>query len=358
MAEQYGPGLVAGATSQPWGIYYVGSEHQQTSPHASQPIRRINILSLLILEEAFLCYNNHMKNIFIIVSAIFILMAGCSIIDPPKDESVAFSIVNASPNQSRSIVYADPSSYEEGDLTSDLIMTYVSQNIELWSTQWVIENDPTVDNPYFNIYSSHLYAQFHQEDPENYPWTWESWFMGPVSSAINTIETYSFESDTTNAVPPVDVLLGPTVYDIMRIPVSEVRYSHNGERINRIWNEVLGDWGYGLFDSIFLIKNIDSPYFIPSTDFELEYDELESKHGEFYARFITENRGNVIMDGAIFIPFEGIDLTEGAEEVVLNIIWDINGSIKADPSGDRFIFNERISGSGVPFDFGIMVNIY
>lgn len=36
--DQYGPGQVPAATSQPWGLYYDDSEHQQTSPHASQPI--------------------------------------------------------------------------------------------------------------------------------------------------------------------------------------------------------------------------------------------------------------------------------------------------------------------------------
>lgn len=36
--QQWGPGKPASATSQPWGVYYEGSESQQTSPYSSQPL--------------------------------------------------------------------------------------------------------------------------------------------------------------------------------------------------------------------------------------------------------------------------------------------------------------------------------
>lgn len=333
-----------------------------------------------------------MRNFIVVFVVILIGLSGCNILGPDIDTAtVNFSVVMDSSGPMMSARSVDADTYPEGSVSGGLEMTFIAQQVEFWSTQWALDSnnipDPVWDDgrtlpapnggftndPIYNLYSEDLYADLNNEDPETWPWYWEAWFRGPVSAGIRTTERYTFSSGDVNAVPPVEVLFGSTVYDVVRIAIEEIRYYHNDDNITRIYNNQTNDWGaLDEFDSIFLISNnyISEPYFIPNTDFGMTYEELETKHGEFYASFLTENRGHIVMDGAIFLPFGGLDLTNlNVNDVVVTIDWDIDNSISVQffeagvvgegvIAGNQFVYNERISGTGVPFDFGVSSNVY
>lgn len=312
-------------------------------------------------------YNINMKNIIIVFVLSILVFAGCTMDPPVLGQNVQFTVVSNSSGSAlpsmRSVSGPQLTLVEGG-----LVASFHSPDIELWSTEWVESsmhyvrhNDHDSTDPLFNIFSTSIYDDLNQSDSRSYPQIWESWDRGVTASNIRGQQRFEFESGSVNAVPSVDVIVGQTLYDVVRISISEVKYNHNGTVITQVNNPLTGQpesfYGDAPFDSIFLISDlrVTEPYFIHSDDFTMTYSEIETKHGSFYADFITYNKNHVIMDGAIFIPFDGIDLNDqNVDEVVINLIWDVDNSI--DLTDSVYTYENRVG--GFPFDFQIAADVY
>ena len=87
----------------------------------------------------------------------------------------------------------------------------------------------------------------------------------------------------------------------------------------------------------------------PRTEFYGSFGDLETELGTFVAEFIQTNP-DIDMDGALFVPFDGIDLTTvQSTELVVKLRWDVVGSFNNPGGTGSFEMDDRVNGT--PFDF-------
>ena len=170
-------------------------------------------------------------------------------------------------------------------------------------------------------------------------------------------ETFKFVEGTVHEVDNTDADFASTIYDIVRIDIGggSFMFSHNGSTVS-YENTVTGESGGINGNSIFLISNalLDGSYYVPRDDFYDSKEELiASGKSEFLAEFISSADNNIDMDGALFIPFDGIDITGDITTVQVFFEWDIIGSVADSDSDGTYEMENRYNGTC--FDFNVRI---
>ncbi len=218
----------------------------------------------------------------------------------------------------------------------DLVMWFRSSDIEFWSTDLAGGYTDLVSDLYTSGTGDNVSVSIDLPDAD---------------------ETFKFEEGTVHEVDNTDADFANTVYDIVRIDIGSgsFDFSHNGSSVNYV-NTVTGETGGINGNSIFLISSdlLDGSYYVSRTEFYDSKEELvASGKSEFLAEFISSEDNDIDMDGALFIPFDGIDLTEEITTVQVFFEWDITGSIDDADSDGSYEMEDRYNGTC--FDFNVRV---
>jgi hypothetical protein len=223
----------------------------------------------------------------------------------------------------------------------DLAMWFRSSDIEFWSTELAGGYTELVSD----LYSS-------EQDEQN---------KVSVSFDLPDVnETFKFVLGTVHEVEDATVSFANTIYDIIRIDIGGggFNFEHNGNSISVI--NTLTDESNGINgNSIFLISStmLDAPYYVPRTDFyDSKEDLIASGRSEFLADFISAKSSggnNIDMDGALFIPFDGIDLKGDITKISVFFEWDIAGAFDDADNNDQYEMDDRYNGTC--FDFNVRV---
>ncbi|HAK46016.1 MAG TPA: hypothetical protein DCO79_08885 [Spirochaeta sp.] len=217
----------------------------------------------------------------------------------------------------------------------ELAMWFRSSDIEFWSTELAGGYTELVSD----LYSS------------------ESDEADKISVSINlpdVYETFKFLPGLDHEVQDASASFASTVYDIIRIDIGSGGFSfeHNENHVS-VRNTITGESDGINGNSIFLISStmLDAPYYVPRTVFYNTKEELiASGRSEWLAEFISASSNNIDMDGALFIPFNGIDLSGDISVVTVFFEWDIEGAFDDADNDGNYEMDNRYNGTCFNFD--------
>ncbi len=139
-------------------------------------------------------------------------------------------------------------------------------------------------------------------------------------------------------------------YNIIRIDIGAGNFSfkHNNAIVSP-YNIDTDECSSINGNSIFLIDREligDSAIYIPRTYF------YSYNGNDFLEDFLPDNP-EIDMDGALFIPFDGIIVEEDVQNISVCLVWDLTDCISDDDGDGIYKMDDRVYGT--PFDFSIEI---